>query len=71
MNKNHKQIHLNLHDEQLEDYQFARQETGITNDNDLLRHLLRQFRLEKQRPARTLVDTPGSYVTATIGDDRA
>jgi len=71
MSKTHKAIHLNLHGEQLDDYTFARQETGIMNDNDLLRHLLRQFRLEKQRPAHTLVDSPGSYVAATIGDDRA
>ena len=64
----HKAIHLNLHGEQLRDYEFACQETGITNDNDLLRHLLRQFRLEKQQPARTLVDTRGEYITATIGE---
>jgi len=64
MSKTHKAIHLNLHGEQLRDYQFARQETGITNDNDLLRHLLRQFRLEKQRSARTLVDSGVEYEAA-------
>ena len=69
MERERKQIHVNLWgNEQIADYEFARQMTGITNDNDLLRHLLRQFRLEKQQPARTLVDRPGEYVTAQIGE---
>ena len=71
MERERKQIHVNLWgNEQIADYEFARQITGITNDNDLLRHLLRQFRLEKQQPARTLIDSPSEYITATIGDDR-
>jgi len=68
MTNDRKQIHLVLMGDQLIDYTFARRETGITNDNDLLRHLLRQFRLEKSQPARMLVDRPGEYVTAQIGE---
>jgi len=69
MERERKQIHVNLWgNEQIADYEFARQITGITNDNDLLRHLLRQFRLEKQQPARTLVDRPGEYITGQIGE---
>jgi len=37
-----RQLHINLFGEQVDDYELVRQWTGITNDNDLVRHLLRQ-----------------------------
>ena len=67
MSDDRKQIHLNLMGDQLIDYEFARRVTGIMNDNDLLRHLLRQFRIE--RPvARTLIDTPAEYHARAEGE---
>jgi len=69
MSDERKAIHLNLHGTQIEDYRFARQTTGITNDNDLLRHLLRQFRLDRQKPANVLVDTPSSYHTEPVPEE--
>jgi hypothetical protein len=41
-----KQIHIILSGEQVDDYDLVRRFTGITNDNDLVRHLLRQKVLE-------------------------
>ncbi|HUT20235.1 MAG TPA: hypothetical protein VM366_13855 [Anaerolineae bacterium] len=70
MERERKQIHVNLWgNEQIADYEFARQITGITNDNDLLRHLLRQFRLNRQKPANVLVDTPSSYHTEPVPEE--
>jgi len=66
MTQDRKQIHLNLYDEQIRDFEYALHATGITNANDLFRHLLRQFRLDSQQSARILVDAPGEYVTAQI-----
>ena len=36
-----KQIHVNLIDDQVADYEVVQAVTGITNDNDLIRHLFR------------------------------
>ena len=41
-----KQFHIVLSGEQVEDYELVRRFTGITNDNDLVRHLLRQKAIE-------------------------
>jgi len=54
-----KAMHINLHGEQITDYQFARDTTGITNDNDLVRFLFRRFRLQGERQ---MTDTPTPYV---------
>jgi len=69
MTDKRKAIHLNLHGAQIEDYRFARQVTGITNDNDLLRHLLRQFRLDREKPANVLVDTPAPYRAEPVPEE--
>ena len=37
-----KTMHINLHGDQVDDYEICRAYTGITNDNDLVRHLLRE-----------------------------
>ena len=37
-----KAMHINLHGAQVDDYDLCRTYTGITNDNDLIRHLLRE-----------------------------
>lgn len=37
-----KTMHINLHNGQVDDYELCRTYTGITNDNDLIRHLLRE-----------------------------
>ena len=37
-----KTMHINLHGDQVDDYEICRAYTGITNDNDLIRHLLRE-----------------------------
>lgn len=37
-----KAMHINLTGSQIEDYKVVRRYTGITNDNDLVRYLLRQ-----------------------------
>lgn len=37
-----KQIHIHLRDDQIADYETVREATGITNDNDLVRHLFRE-----------------------------
>jgi len=37
-----KTMHINLNGDQIEDYEIVRAYTGITNDNDLIRHLLRE-----------------------------
>ena len=37
-----KTMHINLYDDQVDDYQLVREQTGITNDNDLVRFLFRQ-----------------------------
>ena len=39
---NDKQVHLNLHGEQVKDLEMLHKFTGIANDNDLFRFLLRQ-----------------------------
>jgi len=36
-----KQIHINLVGDQIDDYEIVQAVTGITNDNDLVRHLFR------------------------------
>ena len=41
-----KQLHIILSGEQVDDYELVRRFTGIANDNDLVRHLLRQKALE-------------------------
>ena len=38
-----KTMHINLYGQQVEDYETARRETGIQNDNDLVRFLFRRF----------------------------
>ena len=59
-----KQIHINLWtDEQVADYEYARETTGITNDNDLVRFLFRRFRLQGER---VLIDTPAPYSTEPV-----
>ncbi len=45
----HKQIHINLYDDHVEDYEVVRQATGIMNDNDLVRYLFRQAAISARR----------------------
>lgn len=40
--KRKKAMHINLTGDQIDDYELCRTYTGITNDNDLIRFLLRQ-----------------------------
>lgn len=62
MDNRRKQIHVNfLTEDQIADYEYARQLTGIRNDADLVRFLLRRFRLHSERE---LVDTRAKYETA-------
>ena len=35
-------MHINLIGDQIEDYEIVKAYTGITNNNDLVRHLLRE-----------------------------
>jgi hypothetical protein len=37
-----KAMHINLTGSQIDDYELVKEHTGITNDNDLMRYLLRQ-----------------------------
>jgi hypothetical protein len=56
-------MHINLWTpEQVEDYQYARDITGITNDNDLVRFLFRRFHLHGTA-TRTLVNSAVQYET--------
>jgi len=70
MTDNRKTMHINLYDDQIDDYQVVREATGITNDNDLVRHLLREkaraLRAETRLLERTLIDTPEPYRTEAI-----
>lgn len=50
-----KQFHIVLSGEQVEDYELVRRFTGIMNDNDLVRHLLRQKALELRAEQRAVV----------------
>jgi len=47
-----KQIHIHLRDDQIRDYETVREATGITNDNDLVRHLFREKARAIRREAR-------------------
>ena len=42
MRSEKKTMHINLHGAQVQDYELVKAYTGITNDNDLIRHLLRE-----------------------------
>jgi len=55
-----KAMHINLHGDQITDYQYAREMTGITNDNDLVRFLFRRFKLQGER---LMTDERAPYVT--------
>ena len=64
-----KQIHINLCGEQIADYQLVRQETGITNDSDLVRFLFRQEanRIRRAPVLETLVDSGVGYDVQSKG----
>lgn len=51
-----KQVHLNLRGEQVKELQLLRDYTGITNDNDLFRYLLRQAVRELPIDARKALE---------------
>jgi len=43
MTERRKTMHINLYGDHVEDYDMVRMATGITNDNDLVRYLFRQY----------------------------
>jgi len=49
-----KVMHINLHGTQVDDYELMRFETGITNDNDLVRHLFRKAANEARQARQRL-----------------
>lgn len=73
MAENHKTMHINLYDDQVDDYQVVRDATGITNDNDLIRHLLREkarsIRADARLLERKVVDTPAPYRAEPVPEE--
>jgi len=66
--KPQKVMHINLHDDQVDDYLVVREATGITNDNDLIRHLLRIKARELRFQQSFLVDSSLSYAANVVGE---
>jgi len=68
MSENELWVNTRFRNEDKTEFEAVKEYLGIKTSSDVIRFLVHRQAREIEQPARTLVDGPGEYITATIGE---